>query len=140
MSHFKIILQLNILFCYVSVIGLFILKILVIGLGYVGTPNAVLLALNNQVVCYDLDSDRVKKINNKISPIEDKEISEFLSNKSLNLKAIDKFPKDQSFDFVVIATPTSYDPVKNYFDTSSVESSIENLENINSKSTIIIIN
>ena len=114
------------------------MKILVIGLGYVGTANAVLLALNNQVVCYDLDSDRVKKINNKISPIEDKEISEFLSNKSLNLKAIDQFPKDQSFDFVVIATPTSYDPEKNYFDTSSVESSIKNLENINSKTTIII--
>jgi len=137
-SHFKIILQLNILFCYVSVIGLSILKILVIGLGYVGTANAVLLALNNQVVCYDLDSDRVKKINNKISPIEDKEISEFLSNKNLNLKAIDQFPKDQSFDFVVIATPTSYDPKKNYLNTSSVESSIENLKNIKSKSTIII--
>ena len=103
-----------------------------------GTANAVLLALSNEVVCFDLDENKVNKINNKISPIEDKDISRYLSDKKLNLKAVNQFPKDQDFDFVVIATPTNYDPENNYFDTSSVESSIQNLERINIKATIII--
>ena len=114
------------------------MKILVIGLGYVGTANAVLLSSKNEVVCFDLDENKVNKINDKISPIEDKDISEYLSNKDLNIKAVSQFPKDQSFDFVIIATPTNYDPEKNYFDTSSVKSSIEYLEKINSKATIVI--
>ena len=103
-----------------------------------GTANAVLLALNNEVVCFDLDHNKVNKINNKISPIEDKDINKYLSDKSINLKAVNQFPKDKDFDFVVIATPTNYDPENNYFDTSSVESSIQNLERINIKATIII--
>ena len=103
-----------------------------------GTANAVLLASKNEVVCFDLDKNKVDKINNKISPIEDKQVSEYLSNKDLNIKATSQFPKDQIFDFVIIATPTNYDPESNYFDTSSVESSIKNLENIGSKATIII--
>ena len=103
-----------------------------------GTANAVLLASKNEVVCFDLDKNKVDKINNKISPIEDKQVSEYLSNKDLNIKAISQFPKDQIFDFVIIATPTNYDPESNYFDTSSVESSIKNLENIGSKATIVI--
>ena len=103
-----------------------------------GTANAVLLALSNEVICFDLDENKVSKINNKISPIEDKDISRYLSDKKLNLKAVNQFPKDQEFDFVVIATPTNYDPENNYFDTSSVESSIQNLERINIKATIII--
>ena len=114
------------------------MKILVIGLGYVGTANAVLLASKNEVICFDLDENKVKKINDRISPIEDKQVSEYLSNKDLNIVAISQFPKDQIFDFVIIATPTNYDPESNYFDTSSVESSIKNLENIGSKATIII--
>jgi UDPglucose 6-dehydrogenase len=114
------------------------MKILVIGLGYVGTANAVLLASKNEVVCFDLDENKVSKINNRISPIEDKQVSEYLSNKDLNIKAKSQFPKDQIFDFVIIATPTNYDPESNYFDTSSVESSIKNLENIGSKATIVI--
>ncbi len=114
------------------------LKILVIGLGYVGTSNAVLLALKNEVVCFDLDENRVNKINEKISPIKDKQVSEYLSKKDLNIKATSRFPEDQIFDFVIIATPTNYDPESNYFDTSSVESSIKNLEKIGSKATIII--
>ena len=114
------------------------LKILVIGLGYVGTANAVLLASKNEVVCFDLDENKVSKINDRISPIEDKQVSEYLSNKDLNIKATSQFPKDQIFDFVIIATPTNYDPESNYFDTSSVESSIKNLENIGSKATIVI--
>ena len=114
------------------------MKILVIGLGYVGTSNAVLLAIDNEVVCFDLDLKKVNKINNKISPIEDKDVSEYLSKKELNIKAVNQFPQDQNFDYVVIATPTNYDPENNYFDTSSVESSIQNLEKIKSKATIII--
>ena len=114
------------------------MKILVIGLGYVGTANAVLLASKNEVVCFDLDENKVSKINDRISPIEDKQVSEYLSNKDLNIKATNQFPNEQSFDFVIIATPTNYDSESNYFDTSSVESSIKNLENIGSKATIVI--
>ena len=114
------------------------MKILVIGLGYVGTANAVLLASKNEVVCFDLDENKVSKINDRISPIEDKQVSEYLSNKDLNIKATNQFPNEQSFDFVIIATPTNYDSESNYFNTSSVESSIKNLENIGSKATIVI--
>ena len=114
------------------------MKILVIGLGYVGTANAVLLSQQNEVVCYDLNTDRINLINNKKSPIEDKEVSEYLSQKKLNLRGISEFPSQEDFDFVIIATPTNYDPDTNYFDTSTVESCIENLNAQNSKVTIII--
>jgi len=114
------------------------LKILVLGLGYVGTANAVLLSQHNEVVCYDLDSDRIKLINDKKPPIEDKKANEYLSQKNLNLKGVVKFPSQNDFDFVVIATPTNYDSDTNNFDTSTVESSIENLISQNSKATIII--
>jgi len=114
------------------------LKILVLGLGYVGTANAVLLSQQNEVVCYDINVDRINLINDKKSPIEDKEASEYISQKNLNLKGVVKFPSQNDFDFVVIATPTNYDPDTNNFDTSSVESSIENLISQNSKATIII--
>ena len=114
------------------------MKILVIGLGYVGTANAVLLASKNEVVCFDLDENKVNKINNRLSPIEDRQVSEYLSYKDLNIKATSQFPKDQIFDFVIIATPTNYDSESNYFDTSSVESSIKDLVNIGSKATIVI--
>ena len=114
------------------------MKILVLGLGYVGTANAVLLSQHNDVVCYDLNSDRIKLINDKKSPIEDKEANEYLSQKNLNLKGVSKFPSQNDFDFVVIATPTNYDPYTNNFDTSTVESCIENLILQNSKATIII--
>ena len=114
------------------------MKILVLGLGYVGTANAVLLSQHNEVVCYDLNSDRIKLINDKKSPIEDKEANEYLSQKNLNLKGVSKFPSQNDFDFVVIATPTNYDPDTNNFDTSTVESCIENLISHNSKATIII--
>jgi len=114
------------------------LKTLVIGLGYVGTANAVLLSQQNEVVCYDLNTDRINLIKNKKSPIEDKEVSEYLSQKKLNLRGISEFPSQEDFDFVIIATPTNYDPDTNYFDTSTVESCIENLNAQNSKATIII--
>ena len=114
------------------------MKILILGLGYVGTANAVLLSQHNEVVCYDLNADRINLINHKKSPIEDKEASEYLSQKNLNLKGVSELPSQDDFDFVVIATPTNYDPDTNYFDTSTVESCIENLHSQNSKATIII--
>ena len=114
------------------------MKILTIGLGYVGTANAVLLSQQNEVVCYDLDIDRIDQINKKISPIEDKEASQHLSQKNLNIKGVIDFPSENDFDFVIIATPTNYDPDTNYFDTSTVESCIEKLNLQNSKATIII--
>ena len=114
------------------------MKILVLGLGYVGTANAVLLSQHNEVVCYDLNADRINLINNKKSPIEDKEASKYLSEKKLNLQGFSEFPSQDDFDFVIIATPTNYDPDTNYFDTSTVESCIENLHSQNSKATIII--
>jgi len=114
------------------------LKILVLGLGYVGTANAVLLSQQNEVVCYDLNVDRINLINDKKSPIEDKEASEYLSQKKLNLRGVSEFPSQDDFDFVIIATPTNYDPDTNYFDTSTVESCIDNLHSQNSKAIIII--
>ena len=114
------------------------MKILVLGLGYVGTANTVLLSQHNEVVCYDLNTKLINLINDKTSPIEDKKVSEYLSQKNLNLKGVSDFPSQDKFDFVVIATPTNYDPDTNYFDTSSVESCIENLNSQNSKATIII--
>lgn len=114
------------------------MKILVLGLGYVGTANAVLLSQHNEVVCYDLNTDRINLINNKKSPIEDKAASEFLAQKKLNLRGVTEFPSQDDFDFVIIATPTNYDPDTNYFDTSTVESCIDNLHSQNSKATIII--
>jgi len=114
------------------------LKILVLGLGYVGTANAVLLSQQNEVICYDLNADRINMINDKKSPIEDKLASEFFSQKNLNIKGVSEFPSQNDFDFVIIATPTNYDPDTNYFDTSTVESCIESLSSQNSKATVII--
>ena len=114
------------------------MKILVLGLGYVGTANAVLLSQQNEVICYDLNADRINLINNKKSPIEDKLASEFLSQKNLNIKGVSEFPSQNDFDFVIIATPTNYNPDTNYFDTFTVESCIESLNSQNSKATVII--
>ncbi len=114
------------------------MKILTIGLGYVGTANAVLLSQQNEVVCYDLNTDRVDQINKRISPIEDVEASQYLSQKNLNIIGVIELPSGNDFDFVIIATPTNYDPDTNYFDTSTVESCIEKLNLQNSKATIII--
>ena len=114
------------------------MKILVIGLGYVGTANAVMLSQQHEVICYDVDEYRVNLINNKKSPIEDHKASEFLYKKNINLRGVSEFPSRDDFDFVIIATSTNYDPDTNYFDTSSVESCIEKLDQINSKATVII--
>jgi UDPglucose 6-dehydrogenase len=99
------------------------MKITVIGLGYVGMSNAVLLAQHNQVVAVELSTTRVDLVNNCKSPIEDPELEDFLANRTLDLTATtDLATAVQGATFVIVATPTDYDPVENYFDTSSVDS------------------
>ena len=114
------------------------MKLLVLGLGYVGTANAILLSQHNDVICFDIDNNRVDQINNKKSPIEDIEASRYLSEKQLNLNAVSELPNLEDFDFIIIATPTNYSPETNYFDTSSIESCLEEIEKQNHKSTVII--
>ena len=114
-------------------------NITVAGTGYVGLSNAILLAQKNQVIALDVISEKVEMINRKISPIEDNEISEYLATKQLNLTATtDKQQAYQNADYVIVATPTNYDTVSNYFDTSSVESVVQNVLSINPKATIVI--
>lgn len=115
------------------------MKIAVAGTGYVGLSNAVLLAQHNEVVALDLVSEKVELINQGKSPIEDTEISEFLSTKPLNLTAtLDKEVAYAGADYVIVATPTNYDPKTNYFDTSSVETVVADVARINPKATVII--
>ena len=104
-----------------------------------GLSNAILLAQHNEVVALDIVQEKVDMINNKKSPIVDKEIEEFLANKELNLVATTDILKAyKDADFVIISTPTDYDPEKNYFNTRSVESVIENVLSINQNATMII--
>lgn len=102
------------------------MKIAVAGTGYVGLSNAILLAQHNEVYAVDIMPEKVELINNKKSPIVDKEIEDYLANKDLKLTATtDAAEAYKGADFVIISTPTNYDPDKNYFDTSSVEAVIE---------------
>lgn len=115
------------------------MKIAVAGTGYVGLSIATLLAQHHEVVALDIIEEKVDMINNRISPIQDKEIEDFLKNKNLNLKAtLDKEVAFKNADFVVISTPTNYDEKKNYFDTSSVEETIESVMKIHPESIMII--
>lgn len=115
------------------------MKIAVIGTGYVGLSISMLLAQHNEVVALDVVPEKVEKLKNKISPIEDTYIQDYLSNKNLNFKAtLDKKEAYENADFVVIATPTNYDEKANYFDTSSVESVIKDTLEFTKNATIVI--
>lgn len=114
-------------------------KIAVAGIGYVGLSNAVLLAQNNQVTAVDVDPERVAQINEGQCPIVDAELEGFLRGNALRLTATTDAAKAYAgADFVVVATPTNYDPIENYFDTSSVEAVIRAVIDVNDHATIVI--
>lgn len=113
--------------------------ITVIGIGYVGLSNVILLSQHNKVYAVDIQWDRVELVNSRKSPILDKEIQEYLFERELDLTATTNAPQAyRDADFIIIATPTNYDPIKNYFDTTSVESVIEEVLQVNREATIII--
>ena len=115
------------------------MKIAVAGTGYVGLSNAILLAQHNEVVAVDIIQEKVDMINNKKSPIADKEIEEYLTTKELDLVATtDAYKAYKDAEFVIISTPTDYDPEQNYFNTRSVEAVIANVLSINPDATMII--
>ena len=115
------------------------MKIAVAGTGYVGLSNAILLAQHNQVKAVDIIKEKVDLINAKISPIVDQEIEKYLRERALNLIATTDGERAYcDADYVVVSTPTNYDPKKNYFDTSSVETVIEQVLKVNSQATIVI--
>lgn len=115
------------------------MKIAVVGIGYVGLANAVLLAQNHEVVALDVVQERVDLLNEKKSPIGDKDVEEYLATKDLNLNAtLDAKQAFKDAEFIIISTPTNYDPDQNYFDTRSVESVIEQALSINPDAIIII--
>lgn len=115
------------------------MKITIAGTGYVGLSNAILLAQYNEVIALDIIKEKVDMINNKKSPIIDPEIEEYLANKELNLTATtDNFIAFKDAEYVIISTPTNYDPEKNYFNTRTVEAVIANVLSINPDAVMVI--
>ncbi|TDX84753.1 nucleotide sugar dehydrogenase [Epilithonimonas xixisoli] len=115
------------------------MNITIVGTGYVGLSNAVLLAQHHNVIALDIIPEKVEMINNRQSPIDDHEIIEFLKTKNLSLKAsLDKEEAYKNADFIIVATPTDYDPATNYFNTRSVENVVEEVKKYNPKAVVIV--
>ena len=115
------------------------MKIAIAGTGYVGLSMAVLLSVHNEVIAVDLVPEKVEKINKRISPIQDPEIEDYLANKDLKLSAtLDAASAYKDAEFVIVATPTNYDPDRNFFDTKAVETAVESVLAVNDSAYIII--